>query len=614
MRERRSYMKKRTSRKSFMAVLLALAMLLTMIPAAAFAAEEKAAFGVKEVTTLEAGKKYVVATKDKNGNYVALSNEETDGTDIGYSPARVRIGVAIDVEPTFEGTAITKLTFDASKKANMYFNSTSGSGGVYFENPSPSTGASNYRVYITDTGDKGAIKYQNSRIVNYSNKQLYGINESGNTNYYVTLAATADEYGIRFITTKTQSEAAEIIILEVTDDSADPEPEPETVPEVKETAKERITHYVSASSENYYEAAQNELQKLADDYSAQIDKISDTDADGINKVKALYDKFTEAAGNLPTKNVIDLAKELVAGSIASLKTENEYYDVQASFLDGLVPTYQDKLEKITTNNEGDLALEEFAKTASAVPTKANIDQQNKIFDDVKDSAAFATYTKEQQQQILDLIEKYKAEVSKATSNESFAQLAKDFQAGLDEITEASGSAAEAKTKASAEIDKAVSDSNLAKYKDAEQTKIKELAAKYKDAISKAKTADEAKKLLADFNTEVAKLKTAAQIDADTKAQVQKATVSIKKPTAGKKKVTVKWTANKLFDGYQVSYKIKGKKKWKKVTVKGGTKTKKVIKKLKKGKKYQVKVRGYKTISGAKVYSKFSKTKTTKKVK
>ena len=585
-----------------------------MIPAAAFAAEEKAAFGVKEVTTLEAGKQYVIVTKDKNNNYVAMSNEQTDGTDIGYSPARPRIGVAIDVTPTLDGTAITKLTFDADKKSNMTFESVSASGGVYLENTDKGVGAQFYHVYITDMGDKGGIKYQNSRIVNYSNKHLYGVNSNGDTNYYVTLAATADEYGIRFITTKTQSEAAEIIILEVTDDSADPEPEPETVPEIKETAKERITHYVSASSENYYEAAQNELQKLADDYSAQIDKISDTDADGINKVKALYDKFTEAAGNLPTKSVIDLAKEVVSGAVTQLKTDYEYYDTQSSYLDTLGTGYQGELEKIINNDQGNVLLDEFAKKAKVVPTKANIDQQNAILDDVKNSAAFATYSKEEQQQILALIDKYKGEISKATSNETFPQLVKDFQAGLDEITGAAGSAAEAKTKASAEIDKAVSDSNLAKYKPAEQTKIQELAKKYKDAISKATTAAEANKLLNDFNAEVAKLKTAAQIDGDTKAQVQKATVSIKKPKAGKKKVTVKWTANKLFDGYQVSYKIKGKKKWKKVTVKGGTKTKKVIKKLKKGKKYQVKVRGYKTISGAKVYSKFSKTKTTAKIK
>lgn len=118
---------------------------------------------------------------------------------------------------------------------------------------------------------------------------------------------------------------------------------------------------------------------------------------------------------------------------------------------------------------------------------------------------------------------------------------------------------------------------------------------------------------ASYNTSIYLLKVAGK-DETTK-KVKNTAVKIMKPKTGKKKATAKWKANKLFDGYQVWYKMKAKgKKWKKVAVKGASKNKKDLKKLKKGKKYQIKVRGYKTIDGKKVYGKFSKTKTTGKIK
>jgi hypothetical protein len=83
-------------------------------------------------------------------------------------------------------------------------------------------------------------------------------------------------------------------------------------------------------------------------------------------------------------------------------------------------------------------------------------------------------------------------------------------------------------------------------------------------------------------------------------------------------MTVKWKAKKTkFDGYQIKYKVKGKKKWKTATAKKASAAKKIVKKLKKGKKYKVKVRGYKLFGvnkDVKVYGKYSKTKTSKKIK
>ena len=78
-----------------------------------------------------------------------------------------------------------------------------------------------------------------------------------------------------------------------------------------------------------------------------------------------------------------------------------------------------------------------------------------------------------------------------------------------------------------------------------------------------------------------------------KAGTKKATVSVKKIKGVK---------------YQIKYKKKGSSKWSKVNTKL---TKKTIKNLKKGKKYSVKVRAYKTVGGKNYFGKFSATKTVK---
>ena len=88
---------------------------------------------------------------------------------------------------------------------------------------------------------------------------------------------------------------------------------------------------------------------------------------------------------------------------------------------------------------------------------------------------------------------------------------------------------------------------------------------------------------------------------------------LKKLTPGSKKITVSWKKqSKMITGYQIQYSLKSNfKKAKTVTVKGAGKTRKVIKKLKKGKKYFVRIRTYKTAGGKKYYSSWSKTKRVK---
>ena len=96
--------------------------------------------------------------------------------------------------------------------------------------------------------------------------------------------------------------------------------------------------------------------------------------------------------------------------------------------------------------------------------------------------------------------------------------------------------------------------------------------------------------------------------------VPKAT-SVKKLTAGKKKLTVSFKKqNTQITAYQIQYSLKKSfKSAKNIIIKRGKMTKFTITKLKSGKKYYVRIRTYKTVSGKKIYSAWSKT-VNKKVK
>ena len=86
-------------------------------------------------------------------------------------------------------------------------------------------------------------------------------------------------------------------------------------------------------------------------------------------------------------------------------------------------------------------------------------------------------------------------------------------------------------------------------------------------------------------------------------------------TAGVKrlKVTVKSQKKSGITGYKISYRMKGKTKWNTRTL-SASKTVLTIKKLKKGKRYQVKVRGYVKVGKTNYYGAWSTVKTSVKVK
>lgn len=115
--------------------------------------------------------------------------------------------------------------------------------------------------------------------------------------------------------------------------------------------------------------------------------------------------------------------------------------------------------------------------------------------------------------------------------------------------------------------------------------------------------------------------TNADTDTTEPEEVEKlSVVTIKSVKTGKKQIVVKWAKDSNVDGYEVQCALQKnfKKGLKKSTVKGAGKTSVTIKKLTKGKKYQVRVRSYKTVTvngkSQKIYSAWSKVKTSGKVK
>ena len=95
--------------------------------------------------------------------------------------------------------------------------------------------------------------------------------------------------------------------------------------------------------------------------------------------------------------------------------------------------------------------------------------------------------------------------------------------------------------------------------------------------------------------------------------IKPAKAKVSKLAPGKKslKVTAKNQKKSGLTGYQISYRVKGSKKWKNTT---STKNVKTIKKLKKGKTYQVRVRGYVKVGKKNYYGAWSKVSTSKKIK
>lgn len=138
-----------------------------------------------------------------------------------------------------------------------------------------------------------------------------------------------------------------------------------------------------------------------------------------------------------------------------------------------------------------------------------------------------------------------------------------------------------------------------------KNEIAELKKTVNDQSSKLQTADQntaaIQKKTAELEQKIQKLEAEKQKLGE--AEFTGAAVTVKKTTAGTKKIKVTWKKLNSAKGYEISYALKSNFKGaKKVTT---TKTKKTLTKLKSGKKYYVRVRAYKNVNGKKVYTKYS---------
>ena len=96
----------------------------------------------------------------------------------------------------------------------------------------------------------------------------------------------------------------------------------------------------------------------------------------------------------------------------------------------------------------------------------------------------------------------------------------------------------------------------------------------------------------------------------TSAATLKKVKGVKVTKKAGNKVSVKWNTVKGADGYQIQYTYKKgfKKAVKTVNINKASKSSKVLKKMKSGKKVYVKVRAFQNANGQKVYGNFSKVK------
>lgn len=94
--------------------------------------------------------------------------------------------------------------------------------------------------------------------------------------------------------------------------------------------------------------------------------------------------------------------------------------------------------------------------------------------------------------------------------------------------------------------------------------------------------------------------------------IQNKVGKISKIKSIKKGFKISWNKMNNIDGYNIQYSLKKNfKKSKTVKIKKATTTSKKIKKLKKKRKYYIRIRGYKKVNSKIVYTKWSKTKTKK---
>lgn len=198
----------------------------------------------------------------------------------------------------------------------------------------------------------------------------------------------------------------------------------------------------------------------------------------------------------------------------------------------------------------------------------------------------------------------------ATAAQEIANSAKADAAGANEKADAAQAAAN-DAKAAADTASQLADTLKVQLEAAQkentshQEDLKKLEA---EAAAAKAAAEEAQKAAQKAKEETLAAQTALEI-----MSFRINTPELKTAKSPKKKtLKVTWSVTEGAEGYEVLYGTKATfKKAKKAVLKKGTAKAKVIKKLKRGKKYYVKIRAYKTIAGQKVYTQYSAVKKVK---
>lgn len=227
-------------------------------------------------------------------------------------------------------------------------------------------------------------------------------------------------------------------------------------------------------------------------------------------------------------------------------------------------------------------------------TRAEIKAVQKNLSRLLDQLELSTDPTTEMQKEIDRLEKEKTDAESA--KDKAEQDLKDAQEDLEAANAAKDSVESAKTEADAAKEKA----------EADMVEAQKAEKEAKEALQKAKEAEAAAK--AALETAKKNLE-AAQKNAGGKKISRPVLVSVKPGKAG----TLKITWNKLQDvsGLEIQYDVNGKFKNAAVKKINASKTSCTLKKLRKGKKYYVRIRGYRNDGDNTVYSAYSAKKSAK---
>ena len=301
----------------------------------------------------------------------------------------------------------------------------------------------------------------------------------------------------------------------------------------------------------------------------------------------------DAIGEVTAENYLDKESDITAAKDA-------YDALETDELKALVENYETLTAAVNAFNRFKL---DAAKTAAISELEGAFDR--------------SLYSGEELTKLNQAIEDGKTAINAATSEEAVSNAK---SAAMEEARKAKTDAQiaeealqEAKKNAKQEIDDKY---DLKQYSGDEKAKLEKAIADAKSAIDAAESLEAVTLAKKNGIYEADKAKTDKQIADEKKAEIarkkaaaKKYTVKGLKVTSKSRKFTVTWKKTKGATGYQVQYKLKSAKKYK--TLKTLKKLKVTSKKLKKGKKYQFKVRTYTTVKGTKVYGKWTKVKTIK---